>query len=196
MVDDVKNGKDVYIKFGPQHYDRAGSIAKIKKVTGRPANPKGKYYEQSSSYEFHLKWDKRTNTCKIQPDDYEIIYLEGYIGPTVWEKIDLKALAKEGVKPIYDRLGTEITVGNTVTFINARYGSGANIDFGVVEKIEFKAGNSCDGVSVNAVVHIKTIPLSDTEKSVNCKIKQHERSVMVMTESFMDEAMIAKLTYS
>ena len=197
IVKRVDAGEQVFVKFGKKHHKRPGAIALVKKITGEAMNASGSWHRAKySSYKFHLKWDDRKNTAKVDTNHNELFYLPDYDGKTVWSMFDAKEFAKKNAKKIRDRLGKEIKEGDVVIYINARYGSGAMIDFGVVQKIAHKASRDYRGSShIESIVHIETIITNEGDAVVVSKISRPNRSVMVMTDvDLFDEAFVAKLT--
>jgi len=204
MVERVKNGEDVFVKFPKKDRKRPGAIAKVRKVEGAaPCAQAGPVtYRRSgvSDYKVHLKWDGRKNTATVNLNDgmysTQLTYLRGYTGKTVWSMFDAKEHAKKYAKPILDRLGREIKAGDTVVFINARYGSGAELDFGTVQEIKHTASkNYRGGTDIESAVIIETIAVGDNESVMHSKIKKANKSIMIITNvDLLGEAFIAKLS--
>lgn len=208
IVERVKNGEKVYIKFADDHDKRPGAIGLIHNITGdeftsrhwqKHYNEKETIYEDNASWlVFNLKWDDRKNKAKVDVqrhihNDTDIVYLPDYEGPTVWSMFDAKAYAEEhAIKP-RDRMGKELSVNDTVVYINARYGSGACLDFGVVREIKNKADGSSKSVSTELI--IETIALQEGERTEKSTIRHPDTAIMRMTDvDLMDEAFIRKLT--
>ena len=201
MVERLADKKQVFVKFPDQHHTHPRAIALVRKMT---TDTKTEYYgqhkkDQFGNYVVHLKWSDRKNTAAVRLNYWEVksfLYLPDYNGDTVWTKLDKKKFVEDKAKLVYDRLGHEIKVGDVVTYINARYGEGTTIDFGVVQKIEHKVDNRYHGGPfVTPIVHIKSIAVGDEDTPKISKIKKPRRSIMVMTDiDLNDEAFVAKLT--
>lgn len=198
MMERVENGEDVFVKFPEKDRKRPGAIAKVRKFEGHPPDSGWSRYRPGvSSYQVHLKWDGRKNTAKVDLNEgrygSQLIYLRGYTGETVWSMFDPK---KHTAKPVYDRLGRKIEIGNTVIYINARYGSGAELDFGVVKELKHKAFKNYKGdVEINSAVIIETIAINENERVEISKIKRSKQSIIVINDiDLLDKAFVAKLS--
>lgn len=147
--DKILAGERVYIEITSG--ERKGSIAYIEKFDPDYTNKqplisryrstfKGENKSRVTNQSLHviLRWDGRQNRIKWSTINYTI-YLRGYNGPTCWEKFDKNAAAKKLLEEndVLDRDGVELKVGHRVLYINARYGSGASLDRGTIEKIHF-----------------------------------------------------------
>lgn len=197
IVEKVKNKERVLVKFLDGHEKRPSAIALIKKVTGEPA-VKNQYGEtKPSDYTFHLKWDDRKNTTKVRINyAREFVYLSDYDGSTVWYMFDPKEYAEQNAEPVEDRIGNELKVNDAVVFINSRYGSGANIDFGVVREIKHKGVRDSyhKNEYVDTTVIIESIAIDEGDEPLMCKINHPYRSVIKMTDvDLHNEALIRKL---
>lgn len=196
----VENKERVFVKFLDNHERRPGAIALVKKIDGRGAGEEDRfrrYGDGTSDYTFHLKWDDRKNTTKFRVNyEKEIVYLPNYTGETFWFMFDPKEYAKEHGEPVEDRLGNELKVDDVVIYVNARYGSGANIDFGVVREIKRKGvRNSYRKITyVDTTVIIESIAVNEDDGPLMSKITKPERIVMKITDvDLMNEALVLKL---
>lgn len=147
----VKNGERVYL--GITTGERKGSIAYIHSLDpdylwrDQDREPKVRHSNvwgsntvrvDNNSLYVILRWDKRRNKIKWSTGGGDTVYLPDYEGPTVWQKVDKKKLAKETLKKrkVKDREGNVLEVGDRVVYINARYGSGARLDRGTISDIK------------------------------------------------------------
>ena len=198
IIKKVESKEKVFVKFSDGHEKRPGAIALIRKITGTP--PKYNEYDgdKESDYTFHLKWDDRKNTTKVRINyDREVTYLPDYTGNTVWSMFDDKQFTEDNAEPVYDRLGNELKINDTVVYVNARYGIGAMLDLGVVREIIRKAkkdhyrGNRY----VETSLRIETIVVDEGDSVESSKIKAIGSSVMKITDvDLFDEAFVRKLT--
>lgn len=70
----------------------------------------------------------------------QCVYLPGYKGKTVYQKFDRAAAERtilEEIK-ITDRNGEVLAVGDDVIYVNLRYGSGGQLDYGTIKAIRVK----------------------------------------------------------
>ena len=154
--------------------------------------------EEPSDFTFQLKWDDRKNTTKVRIlFDRDFVYLPDYDGQTVWYMFDPKEFAEKYAEPAIDRLGNKLAVNDTVVYINARYGSGAELDFGVIREIKQVGtdkdyqGNRC----IEETIIIESIAIDKSAAPMKSKIKQAERSIIKIDDVDMfDEAFVRKLT--
>lgn len=156
----------MYVKFISG--DREGSIAKIfpDPTYGKlkEATIGGAYrsWDHNIRYAFYdtgiwviCKWDKRSNKPKLSIPDRDIVLLPNYDGPTIWNLFDKNSAKKEILKSPdqYDIDGNLLNIGDKVLYINARYGSGMELQHGKI--IEFKV------VVDSRKTEIKTVVKSD-----------------------------------
>lgn len=203
MIDKIANKQDVFVRFGENDKKRPGAIAKVKKIEGLgPDNSPFNYYRTGiSKYTVYLKWDDRKNTAKVELNNStygsRLTYLRDYSGKTKWSLFDPKEEAEKRAKPILDRLGTEIKLGDTVVYINARYGSASGLDFGTVKEFKHKAYKRyrSDSIDIETTVVIETIATKANEVVMESKIKRPDNSIMVLNDvDLFDEAFVAKLS--
>ena len=194
IIDEVRDkilaGERVYVKIISG--ERKGSIAYIecldlaynndapsishsfmyKPPTARIKNP---------SLNVILRWDKRRNRIKWPTYD-SCEYLRGSTGPTVWEKFDRAAAEKKMLaeNDILDRDGIALAVGDRVLYINARYGSGASLDRGTIEKIHFsiKKYQEREFIAVHVIIKNDNGSKSDI-KNPNLSILKIEEKAKV-----------------
>jgi hypothetical protein len=169
----------VYVKIPNGDYE--GSIAKANILSGNPDRISIEQsrrnfdnivtYEFSNFYQFFtLTWDGRKN--KIKSDSGEVIWLDGYEGPTVFCLIDKKAAAVKLLqKPQLDIRGNIIAIGDEVLYINIRYGSGSCLCDGVV--VGFKAKNATSAyASTNVIIR------NDQNPDEESKISNSENMIL------------------
>lgn len=196
IIQRVNNGENVFVKFSDKDPKRPGAIAKIKKIEGIPAKYDS-YHNIPSRYTFHLKWNGRTNSTKVAVNYCcPVWYLPDYDGDTVWSWFDAKQYAEQHAEPVYDRLGHELSVDDTVVYINARYGSGAMLDLGTIKEIKQRGKKDHRGnITVAVEVIIETIATEDDEPIMESRIKKSENSILKLTDiDLFDEAFVRKLT--
>lgn len=177
-----ENGERIYV--GITEGDRKGSTAYIAEIE-TPDHIEVVTRWQSPGWReparcrvnagFHcvLAWEDRRNKIKWWTGS-KTVFFPGHVGPTVWEKFDAKAAAKKIAEnvDVEDRYGNVLAEGDSVLYINARYGHGARLDRGTVERIQIKAHRYRGKVTYENIVHI----LSETlEKS---EIKRPELSII------------------
>ena len=161
-------GSIAYIKkFNDDYqYELKGSIAYIKKFNddyqyNEPRLSRSRTFGEpktrisNASLNVILAWDKRRNLIKWSTYDH-CEYLRDYDGPTVWEKFDKKAAEKKLLEEnrILDRDNNILNVGDRVIYINARYGSGASLDRGRIEKIKFNVQKTAYNDSEYKTIHV------------------------------------------
>jgi len=199
----------IYIKYPDDDEKRSGSIALVKKVTGDEFETKTYeshvnnmvYQDTASDYTFHLKWDDRKNTTKVRLRNGgwrtpSIVYLPDYKGPTVWTMFDEKEYIKKHKPVIRDRMKNKLAINDAVVYINARYGTGAYIELGVIRDIKYKVDIQYTGKKVvNPTVVVESIALTKNESPEMSKIRYPEQSILKMTDvDLFDEAFVRKLT--
>lgn len=143
--------------------DRKGSIARVKHDPSyskhRPKIDYKRYGRNDDrKYDFHhdyftgiCTWDGRKNKVKVCfPISYEPLeLLLDYEGPTVWEKFDAKA-AKEQVLKNPDQRdidGNVLSIGDSVLFINARYGARMTLTRGKIKEFNVVANSKSTTVT-------------------------------------------------
>jgi hypothetical protein len=137
--------------------DRKDAIAKVipnRKTFGDNAAEKARvirryngwnrdapYFIQNDRFYTIATWAdiKRKNQVQVNLPDRDVVFLPNYTGPTVWALFDHKAAKAEALKAPnqYDIDGNRLDVGDKVLYINARYGSGMELEHGTIK--EFKA---------------------------------------------------------
>jgi hypothetical protein len=182
----INAGERVYIKITSG--ERKGSIAYIVKFDDHYQNIEPGYYRHADwkkvmsrvsndSIYVILGWDKRRNRIKWSTHD-SCVYLPDYKGPTVWKKFDKKAAEKKMLKenPVLDRDGNQLSVGDRVLYINARYGSGASLDRGTIEKIKYSVQKTTYNDSEYSTPHV----IIKNDNGEESDIKAPELSILRM----------------
>lgn len=212
IVEDVNDHKKVYVRFVSG--ERKGSIAFIKKIINYRCNKsiqsRGYFSNKEPTPEYlftldsQLGWDDRKNTAKVKLFDryvpYQLELLPDYDGPTVWKNIDLKNEAKLILEdnPPKDMRGKIINKDDKVVFINARYGSGAELDYGIVNEIVSKASFDYKGdCSAEITVVIHSLQYNNQSKSepLISKIKYPDKSILIVNDSnIVEDMLLVKLS--
>lgn len=150
LRDKISKGEKVYIRITSG--ERKDSIAYIHGFDpDYPSSAKNSFiqmkrmfrdqkaYIVNDSINVILGWHGRRNRIKWSTN-YYCEYLPEHIGNTVWKKFDRKKAEKKMLEetPVLDREGNTLKVGDRVLYINARYGSGASLDRGIIEEIKYK----------------------------------------------------------
>jgi hypothetical protein len=191
----LENKEDVFVQFDKNHSKRPGAIAKVKKVS---LDDKCRKYDNTLGHHvFQLKWDDRKNTATYRTSDYyapNSYYLPDYKGNTVWEILDVEKLVEEYDVKAHDRLGRVIEKGNTVVFINARYGCAAKLDLGVVQEIQHKPVLTYRGIrEINTKIVIETIATNDDDPVEISKVG-NSCAIMVLDDvDLLSDAFVSKL---
>ena len=151
FINRIEKGEVVYVKvINPPDY--RDSVAKVSIVDEPFTIFVGGYhykavdtfrYQQGSAQKYfkpRLTWDGLKN--KIHPHLSDLIWLKGYEGPTILKKFDAKAAKKELLNnyKFKDLDGTILKVGDEVLYINARYGGGMQLNYGIVDRFEASIG--------------------------------------------------------
>lgn len=152
--------------------DRKGSIARLKFekyengiYSSRPRiseNHRNSWSRELTKKLDHLHiwcvatWDGRANKPKITVPNDDIVILLDYDGPTIWEKFDAQAAKAELLKnpDQKDINGNVLSVGDSVLYINARYGSRMTLEEGMV--VEFLASVNSKEHTITTVIESKT----------------------------------------
>lgn len=196
MADMVRmyiRGEPIYVRYKTDP-KRIGSIGRVKQITNINNLIAGRSWyhtgydktqviedkvkpENMDYFSFKVGWDGRGN--RTSPSGYEVEWLKGYKGPTVW--IYQQTLVPEVTA--FDRLEREIKVGDFVCYILHHFGKeyGASTQFGTVTKIS-KDGN----------VYAKNVSLGSDEPSKEKKINDN-KTIVILTKDLMDRLMMAKL---
>lgn len=102
-----------------------------------------------------VTWDGRKNKVKFNgfmAGNYEGRFVLDYDGPTIWEKFDAKA-AKDALLKNPDQRdinGNVLSIGDSVLYINARYGSRMVLDQGKI--VEFLVSVNSRGHTFSTVI--------------------------------------------
>lgn len=121
--------------------DRKGSIARFVSEADPEFQGK-KRYAPRFAYDYgQCVWDDRKNKIQWTLSGSYAVWLPDYSGPTVWEKFDVKAAKAKLLDNIKeeDIDGKRLFVGDKVLYINARYGGGAQLCHGTIDRFEAKA---------------------------------------------------------
>lgn len=113
-----------------------------------------------------------------------IYWLDTYTGPVVYEfKRSVKVVTPS--KPVYDRLGNTLNVGDFVAYVGRKpYTTGAGeLYFGFVEK-------RTDG----GLIYVKNIKLSDDDTQRTNRIDRPEK-VTKLNKDVIDQLMLRRLTF-
>lgn len=132
-----RKGSIAFIQSQDADYDYKEREPTIRHTTGSWEN---KVRISGDSLYIILGWEKRRNKIKWSTYQDGTVYLPDYEGPTLWEKFDKKAAAAKALKEheVEDSEGNLLAVGDRVIYINARYGSGARLERGVINEIKMK----------------------------------------------------------
>ena len=209
LIKKLDRKEPIFVKFGDKHEKRPGAIARMVKIEGEPfkkapfTDDFGRTFreDRASFYSVKLKWDDRKNVTSVRLNDWksrpgDLLYLPDYEGPTVWSLFDKEKFAEKHGNPVVDRLGNELKEGDTVVYINARYGTGAELDFGSIKKIDRKAKITHYDRKRRLETHIEieTIATRQNEKVMISKIKKPEQSILKINDiDLFDEAFVRKL---
>jgi hypothetical protein len=191
FINDVTIGNPVYVEYKSNNSaGRSGTIAKVIGITN-------KYIEEDdiknnfqmyidSTYRFKglqltVKFDDRKN--KLKPIIEDIVWLKDYTGPTVWNHNPPPPKPKPELKPIYDRLGREVKLGDFVSYAVTWYNtSRLDVYFGSVTRI-----------SDRNVVYCTNIKLNDNDRVFEERIKDNS-SIVLITKDLIDQLMIKRLS--
>lgn len=146
--------------------DREGSIAKltidpdvknepplIRHKYGGWNNDKWKFQICNYYFSTICTWKGRKNKVKLFLPHREVELLLNYNGPTIWEKFDAKAAKEEVLKNPDQRDidGNVLCIGDSVLFINARYGTRMVLSRGTIT--EFKVVANSRGATITTVIN-------------------------------------------
>jgi hypothetical protein len=189
FLNDIIIGNPVYIKYKSDN--SAGRGDSIARVIGFCDSETLEYvklnitdylehYHRLSYLSLMVKFDDRKNKLKPKIDD--ITWLKGYSGPTHWIH-NPPLIIKPELKPILDRLGREVKLGDFVSYAITRYNtSRIDVYFGSVTKI-----------SNRNVVYCTNIKLNDNDSIFEEKIKDNS-SMVLITKDLIDQLMIKRLS--
>lgn len=185
LIDKLLAGT-LYIKFIDG--DRKGAIAKVSpntKTYGDNAARKASIGHSYSSWNrdkpwrvnndrFYTiaTWTGRSNKVQVNLPSKDIVFLPNYTGPTVWALFDRKAAKEEALKAPdqYDIDGKLLDIGDEVLYINARYGSGMELEHGKIK--EFKVSIDSRKKEFFTVVENAEGVLSTISRSENMIFKK------------------------
>lgn len=141
-----ESGEPLFVKFIGGNY--AGSIARMpydKVVTLRlQPGTRGKVYCSLSDSPRQCVWDGKRNNIRADLGRGEIVWLPGYTGPTVLKRFDRKKAKAKLLKNavMLDIDGETLEVGDSVLYLNIRYGEGSSLAHGSVCRFEADASPS------------------------------------------------------
>lgn len=161
----IEDGK-VHVRF--HDGDRKGSIARLQPdgEIDYPEIVRGRSNTHNFSRHHFFTiatWDGRRNKVKLAIPDREVEILLDYEGPTIWEKFDAKAAKEEILKTPNQRdiNGKMLSVGDTVLYINARYGSRMVLEEGTIT--EFAASVNSKDHTIATIIKSKTGEISSLQ---------------------------------
>ena len=185
-----REGKPIYIKI--LKGDRKGSIAKF--VTDNSI--KSNYYDARIYGEIgwrldvgcwgNLVWDGRKNKIKyfLGTDTWdesraERVWLKEYDGETVYKLFDTKALKEKLLKdPVQKDIdGNKLSIGDSVLFVNLRYGSGAVLCRGKIIRFDAATRKGRNDKQINTFYTI-----IQSEGGEESKI-MHSETLILKTEA-------------
>lgn len=152
-----RNGNFVYVKFTRGQYK--DSIAKL--VSDTPPE----FTIQRNNYNFCYyggiyysgvcKWDGRKN--KPQGSLYELVWLKDYVGETKWVSVSAEEAKTNALKQdVLDIDDNVLNIGDEVLYINARYGCGMTLCFGIIDRFEAEYHKGNNTVTVSTIVKLKS----------------------------------------
>jgi hypothetical protein len=161
--------EDGFIYIRVKEGDYEGSIAKF--TTNNSEKEKKLFVltrsrERSYNINFYfygnLSWDKKRNNPKFILYQNNAEILLGYRGETVLKRVDFKKQAKKLRElELYDINDKVLALGDSVLYINTRYGGGTCLSKGVI--VEFKPhvrGNYLSVIITNSEVEDQTSELN------------------------------------
>ena len=189
FLNDIILGNPIYVKYKSNNTaGRGDSIAIVTGVADSSVLEHIKehisdYYESNYTLinlSLMVKFDDRKN--RLRPKVEDIIWLKGYSGPTFWIH-NPPVVIKPELKPILDRLGREIKLGDFVSYAITWYNtSRIDVYFGSVTRI-----------SDRNVVYCTNIKLNDNDPIVEERIKDNS-SMVLITKDLIDQLMIKRLS--
>jgi len=133
------DGIPVYLLFVDG--DRKGTIARFISEADPDFKGKKRYAQKFAKNHGQCVWDDRKNKIQWSLNSPHTVWLPNYSGPTVWKKFDAKSVKAELLANIKEKDidGKPLAVGDGVLYINARYGGGAVLCHGTIDRFEAKA---------------------------------------------------------
>lgn len=104
-----------------------------------------------------MRFNKRKNNPGMDVRvNGQCVYLPDYAGDTVYKKFDRKAAEQALMEEIEirDRNGVVLAEGDSVIYVNLRYGSGGQLDYGTIKTIRVKAQKSPRGKKINYEINV------------------------------------------
>jgi hypothetical protein len=178
-----KNRTPLYFSFNDDR--REGSIARSTTLEFQLDTAYGRWIRTGLRRKNNLgyaqvKWDKRSK--KLIGYAYEINWLKGYEGSTVWAWDPHPGPKAPQFFP-KDRTGADIKVGDFCLYVLHHFEkSGASTRFGTVTKIAH------DGT-----VWAKNVKIGDDETVAEKRINDNE-TILVLTKDLLDRLMLLRLS--
>jgi hypothetical protein len=190
FINDIALGNPVYIEYKSSNSaGRSGTIAKVKGFSKDNSIEEirsniSEYLERPYRLEYlqiEVSFDDRKN--KLKPKIGDFVWLKGYSGPTVWQYTPPVPQPRDPPKPIFDRLGREVKLGDFVSYAITWYNtSRIDVYFGSVTRI-----------SERNVVYCTNIKLNDDDSITEERIKDNS-SMVLITKDLIDQLMIKRLS--
>jgi hypothetical protein len=190
FINDIAVGNPVYVEYkSTNSAGRAGTIARVKGFAKSESTEEirkniSDYLERPYRLEYiqlDVEFDDRKNKLKPKIDD--IHWLKGYSESTVWQHTPPVPQPKAPLKPIHDRLGREVKIGDFVSYAITWYNtSRIDVYFGTVTRI-----------SDRNVVYCTNIKLDDDDTVTEERIKDNSAMVLI-TKDLIDQLMIKRLS--
>lgn len=189
----LDNGEKLYVEYtsdAPQ--GRGGTIARIKKIVEDNTKEISDAYANKGTRSYHIycgansiakfevEFDDRKN--KLRANSNTVNILTDYSGPTVWVHNPPPPSENSRKKPLLDRFGREIKLGDLVCFAYPLSRSQAKTAFGNV--INISKTNTC---------YVKNLKLADNEHVSEYQIRDNS-CLILMTDDLMDQLLLARLS--
>lgn len=160
--DGERAGSIAQVKIDPK-YNRSGETPKVK--YNRPWHNQDAYWTIEWCLFGLTKFKGRKNSFQISSHDSDITFLIGGDIETVWAKVDYTAkLIEAQENPNQKDIdGNVLSVGDSVLYINARYGSAMTLTHGVIK--EFKVTVNFQRVDITTIIKNSDGELSKITKS-------------------------------
>lgn len=198
IVNNVERKEKVYIKMTNGVFK--DSIAYIKTIKEHKceespdrwsSTPSARQY--TINMEVVLAFDDRKNVTTQNIFNDGFIYLSEYEGPTIWSKTDVKTEAAK-IKAetiVHDMRDVQLNEGDTVIYINARYGEGSQLAFGIIDEIKVKVSFNWRGSQeVETLVIIKNLEQNSDGAAVVSKIKNPSQYILNVTDNIIGEEIL------
>lgn len=180
----AESGGRIYIEH--LQGDRKGSISYIEDPSVTVREQQRYNRNEPRRYSLHVhgthRWDGRRNkaqaSCHATGGTPYFAWLKDYEDGTVWAKFDAKAAREKLLAEVAeeDIHGHVLEVGDEVAYINARYGSGAELEIGTVDR--FEASANSHGATVYTIIK--------NSKGIESKLQYPEKQVMKLQHGWDD----------